>query len=215
MGQHSPIIGWQNISETKEMACARILALDSVCKKIRQQAYEVSLGNYVAYYTLWQGEPKLIGLGWPDDSGTHHPDWPNDPQWYYVCINAIELEIGVTISAFLRNDGKVKVYPYCLTTPPAMKPIRTPKLTSGAMRIDGWRLRSARLRRRMTQGELAERIKPNLNYKSVGTIKELIARFERGEQIPYPNDLMVAAETILVDLRSATPEKVTMFNPPA
>jgi hypothetical protein len=187
-------IGWQNISATRSRALSRSDALWNI-QMIYPAAYEVPIGNAVAYHIPWEDEPKVIGLGW---------NTKNSGLWYYAYIPSIALEVGVDVSIFEYEDGRVRVFPGTLHDRPNKAPFRKRRIGEENFQIAGRRLRNARLRAQMTQADLAAKLITGdvLNNYSVGTIEQLVSRFERGERIGFPELLVKAVEAELGSINS-------------
>jgi hypothetical protein len=197
-----PPIGWQNISATRRRALSRLDALWDI-QATHPAAYEVPIGNAVAYHIPWENGSKAIGLGWnPKDFGL----------WYYAYMSRMVVELGPDISIFEYEDGRVRVFAGTLHTRPTRASFRKQRPGKEDLQIAGRRLRQARLRALKTQADLALCVsclkttggKAQFTY-SVKTIEQLISRFERGEEIPFPQLLIKAVEIVLGPLNRENP----------
>ncbi len=187
-------IGWQNISATRSRAPSRLDALCGV-QGTYPSAYEVPIGDAVAYHIPWQDGSKVIGLAW---------NTKNSSLWYYAYIPLIALEVGVDVSIFEYEDGRIRVFPGTLHDRPIKAPFRERQIGEKDFQISGRRLREARLRAQMTQANLAAKLITGdvLNNYSIGTIEQQVSRFERGEHIGFAELLVKAVEAELGPLNS-------------
>src|SRR5205807_7086796 len=111
--EHEPAIrlkplGWRNISFDRRLARSRDAALVEI-QQTFPTAYEVRIGNAVAYHIPEEAGSKIIGLGWRPREGS---------LLYYTYMSEIAVGIGLNVSIFEYEDGRIRVFGGKLDTRP-------------------------------------------------------------------------------------------------